>query len=62
MLCDEPTGDLDYTTADSILDLFDALRAEEKITLVVVTHEEHLARRATRVVRMVDGCFTEGHA
>jgi len=62
MLCDEPTGDLDYTTADSILDLFDSLRAEEKITLVVVTHEEHLARRATRVVRMVDGRFTEGHA
>jgi len=62
MLCDEPTGDLDYATADAILELFDALRAEEKITLVVVTHEEHLARRASRVVRMVDGRFTEGHA
>ena len=62
MLCDEPTGDLDYATADAILALFDALRAEEKITLVVVTHEEHLARRASRVVRMVDGAFQEGRA
>jgi putative ABC transport system ATP-binding protein len=59
MLCDEPTGDLDYATADSILDLFDSLRREEKITLVVVTHEEHLARRATRVVRMQGGRFEE---
>jgi len=62
MLCDEPTGDLDYATADAILALFDTLRAEEKITLVVVTHEEHLAKRASRVVRMVDGRFTGGHA
>jgi len=62
MLCDEPTGDLDYATADAILALFDSLRAEEKITLVVVTHEEHLAKRATRVVRMVDGAFQAGAA
>jgi putative ABC transport system ATP-binding protein len=55
LLCDEPTGDLDTTTAVSILDLFNKLRREEGLTLLVVTHEGHVASRADRVARLQEG-------
>ncbi|MEM7307761.1 MAG: ABC transporter ATP-binding protein [Planctomycetota bacterium] len=54
ILADEATGNLDSKTADEILDLFDELHAEGK-TLVFVTHEEHVAERASHVLRMRDG-------
>jgi putative ABC transport system ATP-binding protein len=54
ILADEPTGELDVTTGSQILDLFDQLH-EDGVTLVVVTHDEHLAERADRIVRLVDG-------
>lgn len=55
LLCDEPTGDLDLTTAGAILDLFDSLRRDEGLTLIVVTHEGHVASRADRVARLLEG-------
>jgi putative ABC transport system ATP-binding protein len=58
LLCDEPTGNLDSRNTDSVLDLFDALRADG-VTLVVITHEEAVSRRAARVVRIGDGILTE---
>ena len=54
-VADEPTGNLDTVTAQQIFDLFDRLHAERKMTLVLITHDLDLARRAERVVRMQDG-------
>ncbi len=54
LLADEPTGNLDTRTGDEIMALFDRLHAGGR-TLVVVTHEEDIARRAHRVVRLRDG-------
>jgi putative ABC transport system ATP-binding protein len=55
LLCDEPTGNLDSKTSGEVLDLFDRLRADRHVTLIVVTHSDTLARRATRVAKMLDG-------
>jgi macrolide transport system ATP-binding/permease protein len=54
LLCDEPTGNLDSVSTESLMLLFDAL-ARHGLTLVVVTHDEGVAGHAQRVVRMVDG-------
>jgi putative ABC transport system ATP-binding protein len=54
ILADEPTGELDAATGRDILGLFRRLNADGT-TLVVVTHDDHLAAEASRVVRMVDG-------
>ena len=55
LLCDEPTGNLDSQTGKSILDLLCRVREETGATLVVVTHDPHVAARAARTVEMVDG-------
>ncbi len=55
LLADEPTGNLDRETGDSILDLFDELRAEEDVAVVTVTHDDYVAAAADRVVNLVDG-------
>ncbi len=55
LLADEPTGNLDGTTGRQVIDLLFDLRARNRATLVLVTHDEALARRCQRVVRMADG-------
>jgi len=55
ILADEPTGNLDTHTSHDIMELFTQLNREEGITLVVVTHENDVARFADRLVRLVDG-------
>lgn len=55
LLADEPTGNLDSTNAQGVLDLFDGLCEEHHITLVMVTHDPHVAHRAQRTIRMKDG-------
>jgi putative ABC transport system ATP-binding protein len=54
ILADEPTGNLDSSSGADILEILDRLHAEGK-TLVVVTHDEHIATRAQRVIRLFDG-------
>ena len=54
VLADEPTGNLDSATSAEIMRLFDEIHAQGN-TLVVVTHEEDIARHAKRIVRMRDG-------
>ena len=54
VLADEPTGELDSRTAESILTLFDGLHARGQ-TLVVVTHSAAVYERAQRVIRIADG-------
>lgn len=61
LLADEPTGNLDTTTAASILDLFDDLHAGG-LSLAVITHDEGVSQRAQRRVGLVDGVLREGVA
>jgi macrolide transport system ATP-binding/permease protein len=57
LLCDEPTGNLDSKSSDALLDLFEKLN-QDGLTLVIVTHDEKVAKRATRRVHIVDGSAT----
>ena len=59
LLADEPTGELDARTGREIIDLFGRLNADGT-TVVVVTHDEGLARAARRVVHMRDGEIVQG--
>jgi putative ABC transport system ATP-binding protein len=54
LLADEPTGNLDTDTGAQILDLFDALH-DDGNTILVVSHERHVAERAERIVHLLDG-------
>jgi putative ABC transport system ATP-binding protein len=55
LLADEPTGNLDAATGADVIDLIFRLNAEEGTTLVLVTHDEALARRCGRQVRLAGG-------
>lgn len=55
MICDEPTGNLDATTAQAILALFRVLNEEQGITLVIVTHDPMISKACKRVVNIADG-------
>jgi|GEM_PF-253845 len=57
LLADEPTGALDSKTGKEIFDLFEWLHAERGITIIVVTHDPNIARRAKRVISIRDGCI-----
>lgn len=55
LFADEPTGNLDATTGEAVVELLLARRAETGATLLVITHDEALATRAQRIVRLADG-------
>jgi putative ABC transport system ATP-binding protein len=55
LLADEPTGNLDSTNAAAIMELFARLHRERRATIVMITHDAEMARRAERIVRMQDG-------
>ncbi len=54
ILADEPTGNLDSTTGEEIMDILDGLHADGQ-TIIIVTHEDHIARRCRRTIRLKDG-------
>lgn len=55
IFADEPTGNLDGRTGRQIIDLLFGLRQRRNATLVIVTHDDHLAGMADRIIRMSDG-------
>jgi putative ABC transport system ATP-binding protein len=57
LFADEPTGNLDTQTGAGVADLLFALQARAGTTLFLVTHEETLARRCQRIVRLKDGAI-----
>ncbi|MCB0075876.1 MAG: ABC transporter ATP-binding protein [Anaerolineales bacterium] len=57
VVADEPTGNLDSHSSAQILDLFDRLRHDLALTLIVATHDPRVAARADRVHQLVDGRF-----
>ncbi len=59
LLADEPTGNLDLRTGETIIDLLFALNADSGSTLILVTHDEAIARRCQRVVRLREGKLIE---
>ena len=59
LLADEPTGNLDASTGEAIMDLLFDLNARHGSTLVLVTHAPDLAARCARVLRLVDGRLAE---
>jgi putative ABC transport system ATP-binding protein len=61
IVADEPTGRLDSTTAETILDIFERLVKDGK-TIVMVTHDASAAQRATNVMEIVDGQISNGQS
>ena len=59
LLADEPTGNLDSVSAGRIADLLFSLREMSGMTLVLVTHDDALAARCTRQIRLRDGAVVE---
>jgi len=55
LLADEPTGNLDMKTSDEVHDILAEIHREKGITLIIVTHNERLAARMGKTVRLVDG-------
>ncbi len=57
LFCDEPTGNLDSKTGDSIMKIIAKLNKDKKMTVVLVTHNEELTKYSKRVLKMKDGAI-----
>ena len=62
LLCDEPTGALDYQTSKEILELMENVNRDYGCTVVIVTHNDAIRHMAHRVLRLRDGKLAEGTA
>ncbi len=62
IFADEPTGNLDSATGDKITDLLFKLNREKGVTLIIVTHDEDLAKLCSRIVRISDGVIISDQA
>ena len=59
LLADEPTGNLDGTNGNAIMDLLFGLRDKHGATLVLVTHSDVLAARCDQIIRLEDGLIAQ---
>jgi putative ABC transport system ATP-binding protein len=59
LIADEPTGSLDSARGHEIMQILDMLSRREHITVIMVTHDEQLARRADRIIHIADGGITK---
>ncbi len=59
LFADEPTGNLDSRTTEDVLKMFQKLNEEEGLTIIIVTHDENVARHTKRIIRMKDGMIIE---
>ena len=59
LLMDEPTGNIDSKTAKDLIGLIKQLNEKEEVTIIIITHDENLAKQAKRMVRMLDGSIIE---
>ena len=59
LLCDEPTGALDYQTSKEILELMESVNRDFGCTIVIVTHNDAISRMANRILRLRDGHLAE---
>ena len=55
LFADEPTANLDSFSSKTVMDIFRKLNKEDKLTIVMVTHEDEYGRAADRIVRLADG-------
>lgn len=55
LLADEPTGNLDSSTGKEIMDLLTNLNEQEQLTIIMVTHDNSIAAKAHRTVRLLEG-------
>lgn len=62
ILADEPTGNLDSTMGTEIIDLLLQLNENDKATIIMVTHDEAMAKKTHRLVRLFDGAQVNDHA
>ena len=60
LLADEPTGNLDSVSAGLVLDLITRIHQEQQMTVILVTHDMEIARRASTTFLMKDGQFVDG--
>jgi putative ABC transport system ATP-binding protein len=55
LLADEPTGNLDTQSGDELMDLLEGLNKEQKLTVILVSHDPAISARARRVIQLLDG-------
>jgi len=55
ILADEPTGNLDSKSGAEVMAIFERLNRERGLTIVLVTHDPEIAKRAQRIIRILDG-------
>jgi len=59
LVMDEPTGNIDSKTSNEIIELIKRLNEEKGVTIIMVTHDQHLAGETKRTVQMFDGVITK---
>ncbi len=59
ILADEPTGALDSKSGEQIMELFQSLNEEEKVTVIMITHDADIAGYAKRTLHLFDGELTD---
>ena len=60
LFADEPTGNLDSRTSEEVLEMFDKLNGAHGLTIILVTHDAHVAEHARRAIHIRDGKIESG--